>query len=348
MASVVPLNPIPKRSLKNTAIDYARLGFWVIPITPKKKSPPLIRQWPKKATSDEGQIEQWWNQWPDANIAIVTGSQSGIFVLDIDEKNSGRESLRQLQIEHGALPATAKQATGNGEHYFFQYIDGIKNSVGRIGAGIDVRGYNGYVIAAPSIHPNGRSYRWEIDPDRIAPAPDWLLKLMRSDKPTGLLTGEILEGNRNSTLFREGCRFLKEGKSRFDAAAELMKLNYEQCNPPLPDDEVNLIISSINAYQTKGKKPLFKFRDFVRTEIPRHPALRHILHEVSFYMDVDGKPAYPTIAHIAAGTGYSTPTVGKWLKHAADHGYIIRKKHKPAGQRFGNYIYMLPKRFTQH
>ena len=62
-------------------------------------------------------------------------------------------------------------------------------------------------------------------------------------------------------------------------------------------------------------------------------------------MDVDGKPAYPTMLQIAEMTGYSEPTVIKWIKFAVDEGLIIRKKHKPAGQKWFNYFYLLPSRF---
>ena len=39
----------------------------------------------------------------------------------------------------------------------------VRNSAGRIAAGIDVRGEGGYVLAPPSVHPSGRRYCWSVD-----------------------------------------------------------------------------------------------------------------------------------------------------------------------------------------
>jgi hypothetical protein len=38
----------------------------------------------KDATVDERQIEAWAAQWQSCNWAVATGSESGVFVLDVD------------------------------------------------------------------------------------------------------------------------------------------------------------------------------------------------------------------------------------------------------------------------
>ena len=45
---------------------------------------PRIGDYREKATTDIGQIEKWWNDWPDANIGIATGGDSRLFVIDED------------------------------------------------------------------------------------------------------------------------------------------------------------------------------------------------------------------------------------------------------------------------
>ena len=40
----------------------------------------------KDATDDEAQIRRWWGRWPEANIALATGS--GLAVIDLDESLS--------------------------------------------------------------------------------------------------------------------------------------------------------------------------------------------------------------------------------------------------------------------
>ena len=114
----------------------------------------------KDATNDRTIIKEWWRRWPDANIGIATGRTSGIFVLDVDG-NAGKESLTELQAEHGRLPKTVTVQTGKGRHRYFR-CDGARvgNSAGRLGKGIDVRGDGGYVVAAGSVHVSGALYRF--------------------------------------------------------------------------------------------------------------------------------------------------------------------------------------------
>lgn len=333
-------------TLQEAAIQYARQGFRVFPITAASKKPPMIKDWPNKATTNENQINQWWSKWSQANIGIATGAQSGFFVLDIDSGTNGFSSLDALLKIHGQLPVTGKQKTGSGEHYLFACNDiTIKNSAGQIGAGIDIRGDGGYIVAPPSIHPNGNCYTWVNEPSYLSPAPEWLLNLVHQQPDIRQFKDQIPEGKRNDTLFKHGCSLLKKGTSAKSIGIELFKINQYQCIPPLPDSDINKIISSVKKYATKQKKPLFQYRDFVCNETPKNPTLRHILHVISFFMDEGGKPEYPTIKQIAEKTGYSEPTVGKWLKFATEKGFIIRKMHKPEGQKWFNWVYLLPKQF---
>ena len=87
----------------------------------------------------------------------------GLIVLDVDGED-GAESLHQLERQHGELPETARCVTGSGgAHYYFR--GSARNSVGKIGAGLDIRADGGYVVAPPSPHLNGRSYEWDLPPE---------------------------------------------------------------------------------------------------------------------------------------------------------------------------------------
>jgi hypothetical protein len=94
-------------------------------------------------------------------LGIATGSISGIIVIDIDPRHRGDESLAEMEAKYGKLPATLTAETGGGgRHLFYRYCEGAgKNRVG-IAPGIDVRGDEGYVVAAPSIHASGKPYSW--------------------------------------------------------------------------------------------------------------------------------------------------------------------------------------------
>src|SRR5271166_865787 len=97
------------------ALQYAARGWRVIPLSGKA---PRIADWPAKATTDKEQIISWWTEFPDSNIGILTGSSSGIFVLDIDG-DQGELSLVDLEHAYGKLPPTYEVTTGRGRHLYF-------------------------------------------------------------------------------------------------------------------------------------------------------------------------------------------------------------------------------------
>lgn len=166
--------------LLTSALNYAQLGYQVFPCRNKK---PLTRNGFKDATKDPDQIKAWWSQFPNAQIGAVTGKAAGFFVLDIDIPD-GPETLKELELKNGPLPSTAEQRTGSGgRHLFFKSPGGIeiKNSVRKLGPGLDIRGDGGYIIMAPSVHENGNPYEW-VNTGSITPAPDWLINLI-TQKP---------------------------------------------------------------------------------------------------------------------------------------------------------------------
>lgn len=167
------------------ALHYASLGIPILPLQPRGKIPAgaLVPHGRNDATTDCASVRQWFDGTP-YNIGIVTGNESGIFALDRDDRDNGDISLANLEAQHGPLPLTLTQQTGNGRHYLFQLPPGsnIRNSAKKIAPGLDIRGIGGYIVAAPSVHPNGIAYRW-LDcglPTRemIAPPPKWLLQLI--------------------------------------------------------------------------------------------------------------------------------------------------------------------------
>jgi putative DNA primase/helicase len=165
-----------------TAKDFARRGWAVFPITPGQKAPPATKNGHNDATVNLELIERWWSREPNYNIGIATGSPSGIWVLDVDG-DAGEEALAGLVASHSLLPATVEAQTRRGRHIFFRHPgQKIQCSAGSLGRKLDVRGDGGYIVGAPSTHPDGGNYAWDVDhhPDevQVADAPDWLLDLV--------------------------------------------------------------------------------------------------------------------------------------------------------------------------
>lgn len=169
----------------------ASAGLRVVPIAPGKKVP-MLTAWQTAATDDHDTIDAWWSGlYRGHGVGIRTGwigDDRCLVVVDIDTIDHGADgavALEQLEREHGPLPPTVEAITGSGgRHLFFLADHEIRNSAGQIGDGIDIRGEGGFVVAAPTLHPNGRRYEWVTSPTEatMAALPHWLADLAR--RPT--------------------------------------------------------------------------------------------------------------------------------------------------------------------
>jgi hypothetical protein len=170
--------------MTDTPLDYANKGWRIMPIPPGKKFPEGISRWQERATNDPDLVAQWWTEHPDHGIGIATGPGSQLWVLDVDDY----ESYRDLEQRHEPLPDTLTTITGSGGlHFYYNYpTDGtvIRNNAStRLGPGLDVRGDGGFVVAPPSIHPNGKQYEWDAGQGtEPVDAPQWLINLV-ADTP---------------------------------------------------------------------------------------------------------------------------------------------------------------------
>src|SRR5690349_11927537 len=131
------------------------------------------------ASTDPARVAGWWERWPDANVGVRTGR---LLVLDVDGLH-GAQALQELEAAHEPLPATRRVRSGHGEHLYFHAAEHeVGCSVGRLGAGLDVRGRGGYIVAPPSRHATGCHYRW-LNTHRPAPLPAWLAELLEPPQP---------------------------------------------------------------------------------------------------------------------------------------------------------------------
>lgn len=174
--------PSPISQRHREALHYAnRLGWYVFPCEEHGKRP-ITSHGFKDATTDPAQINQWWEQHPNANIGLDCG-RSGLLVIDLDGPE-GVKNWNALQDQFAEqIPrhqtAIAKTGSGEGAHIYYTAPAGvhIRNSAGKLAKGIDVRAQGGYTILPSSVTEN--PYEWTSPPDNgIAPLPDALLKLL--------------------------------------------------------------------------------------------------------------------------------------------------------------------------
>ncbi len=170
------------RALPSASFRYALRRVAIFPLTPGSKRPIKGSHGLRDATVDPDVARIRWQRTPQANIAAATGSRSGFWVLDIDMPD-GPESLTALEAEHGPLPVTIEASTPRGgRHLYWTWLTSgpeIRNSAGRIGKGLDVRGEGGSIVLPPSVLATGQCYRWmKTGASTFADAPEWLVKLV--------------------------------------------------------------------------------------------------------------------------------------------------------------------------
>jgi hypothetical protein len=163
-----------------SALRYAAQGWAVFPIIHRAKEP-AVRSGFYAATTNPATIQRWFGGGHPYNLGVRTGLASRVWVLDVDGPD-GADNLRRLVAEHGALPDSRQSQTSRGRHLWFQAETEIPCSSARISPGLDVRADGGYVLAPPSVHPDGTVYRW-LTTGPLAPAPDWLIRLAHKPPP---------------------------------------------------------------------------------------------------------------------------------------------------------------------
>ena len=154
-------------------LELLSIGWTPIPIaTDAHRSPAPFKapleKWDEYVTTPPTaeRVTYWKARYTDVNVAILTGSSSGVVVLDLDTEEAHDALYTELEI-----PRTVKSRTGKGYHLFFECPDWpVRNGV-RVRPGVDTRGDRGYVIVPPSRHESGRTYEWIVSPFDQAPEP---------------------------------------------------------------------------------------------------------------------------------------------------------------------------------
>ncbi len=243
---------------------YLSFGLAILPVKPGRKEPATKHGF--KDASKEKTQEKIWRQSPQKNVGIATGVVSGISVVDVDPDSGGEESLRELVQKYGLDINTVTVSTPRGgKHFFYKDNLGAKSQAGVL-PGVDIRGNGGYIVAAPSLHPNGKKYYFE-DVDflnwtkedfekRLKEFPHDILKQIKGSQNKIVISsdGKVNQGYRFEFLRSQAGKFKRSGISKENAKETLYRENIERCNPPKTNEEVDKLIEGI--FNLSDKNPL--------------------------------------------------------------------------------------------
>ena len=196
----------------DSAVQYAqKLGWAIVPLHwvrrdgscscgdhPCKGKPgkhPYSKLVPRgvlQASSDPDVVAAWWAEYPEMNIGVRTGPESGIAVLDIDSGGGkrGASSFKQMQADAGdplvVRDQVSAQSGSGGLHYFFSWpTDADVRNATNVGGyeHVDLKGRDGYIIVDPSENSAG-AYKWLAAPHQpgatLPPLPTFLIQCSQS------------------------------------------------------------------------------------------------------------------------------------------------------------------------
>ena len=347
------MNP-PGDAMVAAALDLAIRGWRGVPLhTPTLercscsagrdcKHPgkhPRIKGWQQRATNDQPQIEEWWREWPDANLGVACGVRSGVVVLDINPRNGGDDRLVELERQHGRLPRTVSDVSGGGQHFMFR-VQTVVRAID-LGGGVELLGEDKLVVVPPSLHVSGRRYEWDEHPDEtpLTDVPAWLYATARPARPRVASQGVISKGKRNATLTRIAGRLRLVMSYAEGVLPALFAINAECCRPPLPDTEVEAIARSATSWS--GLPWLTAPREFF-TDPRLSTTARSVLRVMCDCAKADGEVcvSYAQIEHL---TGIkSDATVSRALRALESSEHISFKKTiRFEGSRFDSKVYAI-------
>ena len=270
---------MPENQLLKSAIWYAKHGYSVIPCSQEKKA---LVKWEayQKEQPTLRQVEEWWEKFPDANIALITGKISNLTVLDADTEEA--KNLIESYLPETFLTPIVKSPKGH--HYYFTYQQDIPNKA-NISKGLDARSEGGYIIAPPSKNGNGKEYQYLVGINNVAVQlmPSSLFSYInsklkdyiytKSDDKDNMRQHETTSANisfnkgaRDQTLFHVANCLVKGGMPEHEIEQLLTLIASKVCNPPFPKNELlTKVQSALKREDLKSRNLTEEIRNLIKT-----------------------------------------------------------------------------------
>lgn len=225
-----------------------------------------------QASKDLARIGKWFEQWPDAGVALRLDDH---ILIDADAKDGGPQSYQELADTFN-LPETLSAITqsGDGRHYVFKLPEGLPDawlkSWVRVGDKVELPGLDikvdrgGLMFVEPTRGPKG-VYRW-IDPTvppatlprevcdflhkaRYIETPEEKAKAARRPAPVYVSPDahqfdhdqskyfrDVPNGERHRRLFDVGCSIRANTRASASRIAEALRYHAARFSDPLNDE----------------------------------------------------------------------------------------------------------------
>jgi hypothetical protein len=229
---------------------YREQGLCTIPIPLGTKQ--AILEWKNYQTRlpTDQELQLWFSN-DNTNIAIVCGVISGgLVALDCDSEEVFYKLGATIKEKTGiddVLDFTLISQTGRGYQYLLRVKEPVKSQKF---PELDIKAEGGYIVVPPSIHPNGKQYKF-LNPNVPIKTINSLADIgidIKQKPGTPTIPGEqphwvtealrkgVAEGQRNDTCFKLAGYFAKRIPQ--DIARQIIFQWNSRNRPPLQENEV--------------------------------------------------------------------------------------------------------------
>jgi len=259
---------------KAIAEPLAKMGVPMTPVRPGTKRA-FLPDFPTTATTDLAQLTAWDALYSDCNAACVArAEESGVWFFEVDSA----DVIPRLERQCGqVMPDTFRVRSRPGRgHYYFGHTPasiamGNISQTYVVGQDWSVRTNREYVVGPGSIHPDTKQPYAALDwTTPIAPAPDWLISWLLSQKTQKQVTStsaSIAEAPRNESglvphgaihgyMLSEAGRLRGMGLSEEAIRIALRELVEKNCQPPIDWTKVDTMAKSICNFPAGENKSL--------------------------------------------------------------------------------------------
>jgi hypothetical protein len=166
----------------NIALDFVDLNpdFYIFPLAPRKKTPPLIDDNLRCGSADPHQLREWHAKHPGCNWGISL-AQSNALVADVDNKagKKGEETYDLLDVLYGWPKTRTVITPSGGRHLYYRGVHAF--GLGKYGFGPDMDSPNYVLIPGCTLVGAGGGTYVDQDPSvPYADVPEWFYQYLKS------------------------------------------------------------------------------------------------------------------------------------------------------------------------
>jgi putative DNA primase/helicase len=154
-------------NLRDAAAAYLDRGWPVVPVAGKR--PPIPWKVFQKRLPTHDELGAWpWRQATGVAIVIGPGlwaNHPNLWVLEIEARHRpDAERWLDAEVSHWRTAGLVVESGSGGLHLYCEATAPVRSSIYPWG---EVRGAGNIAVLPPSLHPNGRRYRWLSDVEPV-------------------------------------------------------------------------------------------------------------------------------------------------------------------------------------